>query len=183
MREPAGDGLDIPASRNVVRGASLRDVRHRVEWAAEFAGFDPAEIDGTPLRFRQPLVATGAAPVVPPIPGLRDVDYLTSETVWDLLELPAELVVLGGGTIGCELGQSSPAPSWRPCYVGFVGPREPPGWHRGLAGPLGFAGRLGGAGRALPGGAGLAGELGPGRCLTRVSCCCALNTRLPAELW
>lgn len=73
---------------------------------ARFAGPDSAEIDGAPVRFRQALVATGASPAVPPIPGLSEVDYLTSDTVWDLREFPADLVVLGGGSIGCELGQA-----------------------------------------------------------------------------
>ncbi len=73
---------------------------------AHFTGPDSAEIGGAPVRFRQALVATGASPAVPPIPGLGDVDHLTSETVWGLSELPAELVVLGGGSIGCELGQA-----------------------------------------------------------------------------
>lgn len=73
---------------------------------ARFTGPDSAEIDGTTLRFRQALVATGASPAIPSIPGLSDVDYLTSDTVWGLSELPADLVVLGGGSIGCELGQA-----------------------------------------------------------------------------
>ncbi len=73
---------------------------------ARFTGPDSAQIDGTPVRFRQALVATGASPAVPPIPGISEVDYLTSGTVWGLDELPAELVVLGGGSIGCELGQA-----------------------------------------------------------------------------
>lgn len=73
---------------------------------ARFTGRDTAEIDGTPVRFRQALIATGAAPAVPAIPGLSETDYLTSETLWGLSELPAELVVLGGGSIGCELGQA-----------------------------------------------------------------------------
>ena len=73
---------------------------------ARFTGPDSAEIDGVPVRFRQALVATGASPAVPPVPGLSDVGYLTSDTVWGLSELPAELVVLGGGSIGCELGQA-----------------------------------------------------------------------------
>jgi pyruvate/2-oxoglutarate dehydrogenase complex dihydrolipoamide dehydrogenase (E3) component len=71
-----------------------------------FTGPDVAEIDGTPVRFRQALVATGASPAVPPVPGLDEVEHLTSETVWGLSELPAQLVVLGGGSIGCELGQA-----------------------------------------------------------------------------
>ncbi len=73
---------------------------------ARFVGPDEAEVDGTRLRFRQALVATGASPAVPPIPGLGEVDHLTSDTVWDLDELPEELVILGGGSIGCELGQA-----------------------------------------------------------------------------
>ncbi len=73
---------------------------------ARFTGPDSAEVDGTPVRFRQALVATGAAPSLPPIPGLSEVDHLTSDTVWGLAELPADLVVLGGGSIGCELGQA-----------------------------------------------------------------------------
>ena len=73
---------------------------------ARFTGTDSAEIDGRPVRFRQALVATGASPAVPTVPGLSDVDYLTSETVWELGELPTDMVVLGGGSIGCELGQA-----------------------------------------------------------------------------
>lgn len=73
---------------------------------ARFTGPDSAQIAGTPVRFRQALVATGASPAVPPIPGLSEVDYLTSDLVWGLSELPAELAVLGGGSIGCELGQA-----------------------------------------------------------------------------
>ena len=73
---------------------------------ARFTGPDSVEIDGRPVSFRQALVATGASPAVPPVPGLSEVDHLTSDTVWGLDELPAELVVLGGGSIGCELGQA-----------------------------------------------------------------------------
>lgn len=73
---------------------------------ARFTGPDSAEIDGRPVTFRQALVATGATPAVPPIPGLGEVDYLTTDTVWGLTELPAELVILGGGSVGCELGQA-----------------------------------------------------------------------------
>src|SRR5204862_4760755 len=61
---------------------------------------------GRELRFRSAIVATGSAPVVPPVPGLREAEPLTNETVWDLEELPRRLVVLGGGAVGCELGQS-----------------------------------------------------------------------------
>jgi pyruvate/2-oxoglutarate dehydrogenase complex dihydrolipoamide dehydrogenase (E3) component/uncharacterized membrane protein YdjX (TVP38/TMEM64 family) len=57
------------------------------------------------ITTRSIVIAAGARPFVPPIPGIEDVDYLTSDTVWDLRELPKRLVVLGGGPIGCELAQ------------------------------------------------------------------------------
>jgi pyruvate/2-oxoglutarate dehydrogenase complex dihydrolipoamide dehydrogenase (E3) component/uncharacterized membrane protein YdjX (TVP38/TMEM64 family) len=58
------------------------------------------------LTTKSIVIATGAAPFVPPLPGLDDVGYLTSDTLWGLRELPRRLVVLGGGPIGCELAQS-----------------------------------------------------------------------------
>ncbi|MES1927150.1 FAD-dependent oxidoreductase [Salinisphaera sp. T31B1] len=64
------------------------------------------EVDGRTLTTRSIVIATGARPMVPPIPGLETVDYLTSDTVWDLRELPDRLLVLGGGNIGCELSQA-----------------------------------------------------------------------------
>jgi dihydrolipoamide dehydrogenase len=63
-------------------------------------------VNGKTLTTRSIVVATGAGPLVPPIPGLDQVDYLTSDTVWNLTELPPRLVVLGGGPIGCELAQA-----------------------------------------------------------------------------
>lgn len=64
--------------------------------------------DGTRQRLttRQIIIAAGASPFVPPIPGLKEAGYLTSDTVWGLTELPQRLVVLGGGPIGTELAQS-----------------------------------------------------------------------------
>ena len=58
------------------------------------------------LTTRSIVIATGARPFVPPIPGLAEVGCLTSDTVWRLTDLPRRLVVLGGGPIGCELAQS-----------------------------------------------------------------------------
>jgi pyruvate/2-oxoglutarate dehydrogenase complex dihydrolipoamide dehydrogenase (E3) component/uncharacterized membrane protein YdjX (TVP38/TMEM64 family) len=58
------------------------------------------------LTTRSIVIATGAMPFVPPLPGLAEVGYLTSDTLWGLRELPARLVVLGGGPIGCELAQA-----------------------------------------------------------------------------
>ena len=58
------------------------------------------------LTTRSIVVATGARPFVPRIPGIEQVEVLTSENVWDLRERPARLAVLGGGPIGCELAQA-----------------------------------------------------------------------------
>lgn len=64
--------------------------------------------DGTTqtLTTKNIVIAAGASPFVPPIPGLKEAGCLTSDTVWGLTELPRRLVVLGGGPIGCELAQS-----------------------------------------------------------------------------
>ncbi len=58
------------------------------------------------LTTRSIVIATGARPFIPPIPGIEEVGYLTSDNVWELRELPRRLVVLGGGPIGCELTQA-----------------------------------------------------------------------------
>ncbi len=58
------------------------------------------------LSARSIVIATGARPFVPPIPGIETVGYLTSDTVWELRQLPRRLLVLGGGPIGCELTQA-----------------------------------------------------------------------------
>ena len=64
------------------------------------------DVNGQRLSARHIVVATGARPLVPPIPGLADLPYLTSDTVWDRATAPKHLLVLGGGPIGCELAQS-----------------------------------------------------------------------------
>ncbi len=58
------------------------------------------------IRTRNIVVATGARPFVPPIPGIEDTGYLTSDTLWDIREQPKHLMVMGAGPIGCELAQS-----------------------------------------------------------------------------
>ena len=52
------------------------------------------------------LICTGASPLVPPVPGLAHTPYLTYETFWQLTALPARLIIIGGGPIGCELAQA-----------------------------------------------------------------------------
>ncbi|WP_314926912.1 FAD-dependent oxidoreductase, partial [Aeromonas piscicola] len=64
------------------------------------------EVNGRRLASRHIVLATGARPLVPDLPGLADVPYLTSNTIWQLRTPPRRLLVLGGGPIGCELAQS-----------------------------------------------------------------------------
>ena len=61
------------------------------------------EVGGRRISGRSIILATGARPTVPDLPGLQGVAYLTSDTVWSLRERPGRLLVLGGGPIGCEL--------------------------------------------------------------------------------
>ncbi len=61
------------------------------------------EVEGRKLSTRSIIIASGARPLVPDLPGLAEVPYLTSDTVWSLREQPRRLLVLGGGPIGCEL--------------------------------------------------------------------------------
>jgi pyruvate/2-oxoglutarate dehydrogenase complex dihydrolipoamide dehydrogenase (E3) component len=63
------------------------------------------EVNGKILTTRSIVVAAGAHPFVPPIPGIEDIDYYTSDTIWELRKLPKRLIVLGGGPIGSELAQ------------------------------------------------------------------------------
>jgi pyruvate/2-oxoglutarate dehydrogenase complex dihydrolipoamide dehydrogenase (E3) component len=64
------------------------------------------EVNGRKLTAPNIVIAAGGEPFVPPIPGLKETGYLTSETVWSLREQPKRLVVLGGGPIGSELTQA-----------------------------------------------------------------------------
>lgn len=64
------------------------------------------EVNGQTLTTRAIVIATGARPAVPNIPGLETVRYYTSDTIWSLTERPERLLVLGGGPIGCELAQT-----------------------------------------------------------------------------
>jgi pyruvate/2-oxoglutarate dehydrogenase complex dihydrolipoamide dehydrogenase (E3) component len=63
-------------------------------------------VNGERITTRAIVIATGAEPIVPPIPGLAEAPYATSETLWDIAELPRRLVILGGGPIGCEMAQA-----------------------------------------------------------------------------
>jgi len=73
---------------------------------AQFEGHDAIQFGDTRLRFRKALVATGARPRAPEIPGLAEVGYRTSATIFALEELPERLAVIGGGPLGCEMAQA-----------------------------------------------------------------------------
>jgi len=64
------------------------------------------EVDGKIINAKNLIIATGARPLVPSVPGLDDIEYVTSDTVWNLTELPERLLVVGTGPIGCELAQA-----------------------------------------------------------------------------
>lgn len=83
-------------------GLGVRVVRAH----ARFAGPDRVVAGEFEIRARRYVIATGSSPVVPPIPGLDEVPFLTNETVFDNAERPERLVVLGAGPIGLEMAQA-----------------------------------------------------------------------------
>ncbi len=115
---PADIRVDFPAVMERMRRIRARisrvDSAQRLSEAgvdvffgsARFTGSDTVTVDGTTLRFKKALIATGARPDTPSIPGLAEAGYLTNENVFDLTELPRRLLVIGGGPLGCELAQA-----------------------------------------------------------------------------
>jgi pyruvate/2-oxoglutarate dehydrogenase complex dihydrolipoamide dehydrogenase (E3) component/uncharacterized membrane protein YdjX (TVP38/TMEM64 family) len=77
-----------------------------IEGAARLVSPWEVEVNGRRISARCIVIATGARPLVPDIPGLNAIEALTSDSVWSLRALPRRLLVLGGGPIGCELAQS-----------------------------------------------------------------------------
>jgi pyruvate/2-oxoglutarate dehydrogenase complex dihydrolipoamide dehydrogenase (E3) component len=73
---------------------------------ARFAASNTLLAGDAPLNFKKAVVATGARPQSSNIPGLDQVGYLTSETIFDLNDLPTRLAIIGGGPLGCELAQA-----------------------------------------------------------------------------
>lgn len=76
-----------------------------IKGEARFVDEHTIEVDGLKLSAKRFLIATGAAPAVPAISGLAEVDYLTSTTLLELKKVPKRLTVIGSGYIGVELGQ------------------------------------------------------------------------------
>ena len=72
---------------------------------ARMNGQGSVDVDGTARRAARVVIATGTSPWVPPIPGIEDVEVLTSTSVMELDALPESMIVLGGSAVGLELGQ------------------------------------------------------------------------------
>ena len=83
-------------------GLGVRVIR---DWA-QFTGPDRVEVSGEVITARRFIIATGATPVVPDLPGLSAVPYHTNETIFTLTEQPSHLVILGGGPVSIELAQA-----------------------------------------------------------------------------
>jgi mercuric reductase len=110
-------GLDLPAliGQKDELVASLRQEKYAdlleaydidfIPGKARFTGPNALAVDGRALTAERYLIATGASPWAPPIPGLSETGYLTSATALELTELPRSLAVIGGNAIGLELGQ------------------------------------------------------------------------------
>ncbi len=77
-----------------------------IQGEARIVAPQTVEVNGKKLTAKSIIVATGARPLVPPLPGLDQISYLTSDTLWNLRELPKRFVVLGGGPIGAEMAQA-----------------------------------------------------------------------------
>jgi pyruvate/2-oxoglutarate dehydrogenase complex dihydrolipoamide dehydrogenase (E3) component len=111
--------VDFPKVREhvqrVIAAVSPADSKERfaglgvqvIEGRARFKDAATVTVDGgIEIKARRVVIATGSSPVVPPIPGLADVPYLTNETIFDLTEFPRHLVVIGAGAVGIELAQA-----------------------------------------------------------------------------
>jgi len=110
--------IDFPAVMNSVQHAIRQVAPHDSVERYRALGVDvrrgqarivspwQVAIDGEVLSTRAIVIAAGAEPFVPPIPGLAEAGYLTSDTLWGLREKPRRMLVLGGGPIGCELAQA-----------------------------------------------------------------------------
>jgi pyruvate/2-oxoglutarate dehydrogenase complex dihydrolipoamide dehydrogenase (E3) component len=100
--------------QNIIKIIEPHDSRKRytalgvecIEGEAKILSPHNVEVNGIILTARSIIIATGAKPLIPNIPGIDQIKYLTSDNVWDLKELPKKLLVLGGGPIGVEMAQA-----------------------------------------------------------------------------
>lgn len=89
-------------SQERFEGLGVRVIREY----GRFVGRNEVEAGDHIIKARRIVIATGSSPMVPPIPGLEDVPYLTNETLWQLTEKPDHLIIIGGGHIGAEIAQA-----------------------------------------------------------------------------
>jgi pyruvate/2-oxoglutarate dehydrogenase complex dihydrolipoamide dehydrogenase (E3) component len=127
VRRSAEIGLGLPADAEIDFAAAMQRVRrvraqishedsaerYRDEMGvdvflgdARFVSASSVEVAGATLEFAKAVIATGGRPVAPPIEGLEESGYRTNETIFELVERPARVAVIGGGPIGCEMAQS-----------------------------------------------------------------------------
>lgn len=95
---------------NVAPHDSVETVLNRgvdvVSGTARFVGPQEVEVGDRRIRFKRALIATGARPRIPAIPGLREAEPLTNETLFDIRASPGHLAIIGAGPIGCEMAQA-----------------------------------------------------------------------------
>ncbi len=126
IRDAARFGIDLPRNARVDFGAVMDRMRRlRADLSvndsasrfrslgvdvffgdARFSGRDTITVGDSTLRFRRAAIATGARAAELSITGLKEVGYLTNETVFALTELPQRIAMIGGGPLGCELAQA-----------------------------------------------------------------------------
>jgi pyruvate/2-oxoglutarate dehydrogenase complex dihydrolipoamide dehydrogenase (E3) component/anti-anti-sigma regulatory factor len=112
---PTVDSRKVMAHiRSVVKRAYEKDVPETFEQigitmvsgAAAFVDRHHIEVNGRTLSAKSFIIAVGTRPLIPPIAGISDIDYLTNETLYDLDDLPKSLIILGGGVDGLEYGSA-----------------------------------------------------------------------------
>ncbi len=116
--QTAAPRVDFPAVMDRMRERRLTIAEHDSAARLQRAGVDvffgnatfldehTIGVDDVTLPFGRAVIATGGRPAPPPIPGLDGIPFLTNETIFDLTALPARLLVIGGGPIGCEMAQA-----------------------------------------------------------------------------
>jgi mercuric reductase len=117
MVRTGADGVDAPALMGQkqelidrLRQAKYADVAQAHDFPiryghARFTGPDTLDVDGEEIVAPAYIVATGVTPHIPDLPGIDSVDYLTSTTAMEMTQLPASMVVIGGGYVGLEQAQ------------------------------------------------------------------------------
>ncbi len=101
-RDQVTGNLDDSSQEDWLADREIELVRGR----ARVAGPGRVEVGDRTIEFTRLLVATGSVPTIPPIPGLEDVDYWTNREATSTHEVPARLIVIGAGPVGCELAQA-----------------------------------------------------------------------------